>query len=174
MIRFAKSVPIVAVVAATAGFSTVATEESVQAHARCRHIDAHVFTQLTTENCASPVGLCTTGHIDGGPFHSATAFLTLGAAPSAGMPGVEPAANISYSGTLTATQGNGTIILSDLGVLDAQRAAFTELSRTVSGTGRFSNPTGTLVISGALVDNETAFDGSMTGELCTDFGGDDW
>lgn len=148
------------------------TSRSVHADARCRPIHARVQTALTSVNCQSPVGLCTTGHITGGPFHGATTFLTLGAAPSAGMPGVEPAANISYSGTFSVTQGGDTFVASDLGVLDVSRLAFTELSRSISGTGRFANPTGTLVISGALVNNVTGFDGFAEGELCTD-GGDD-
>jgi hypothetical protein len=133
-----------------------------------------VDTALTSENCQSPVGLCTKGHIEGGPFHASTAFLTLNAAPSAGMPGTEPAENLSYSGTFTATQENGTFVASDLGVFDVSHAAFTELSRSVSGTGRFSNPSGTLIISGALVNNATGFDGFADGELCTDRHDDDW
>jgi hypothetical protein len=148
--------------------SSLVNASSVRADGRCRHIHAKVETALSSVNCASPVGLCTTGTIDGGPFHAATTFLTLDVAPSAGMPAVEPAANLSYSGTFTATQNDGTFVASDLGVFDVSHAAFAELSRSVSGTGRFSNPTGTLIISGALVNNATGFDGYADGELCTD------
>ncbi len=166
--HFSKSVPVMALLSIAGAMVSVAVSPSVKADGRCRHVHAHVQTAITTENCTSPVGLCTKGTIEGGPFDSATTFLTLGAAPSAGMPGVEPAANLSYSGTFTAVQASGTFVASDLGVLDASRAVFTELSRSVSGTGRFANPTGTLVISGALVNNETGFDGFADGELCTD------
>jgi hypothetical protein len=146
----------------------LAGARDVRADGHCRHIHAKVETSLTSTNCTSPVGLCTTGTIVGGPFDGATTFLTFDAAPSAGLPGTEPAANISYSGTFTVTQRNGTFVASDLGVLDVSRSAFTELSRSISGTGKFANPTGTLVISGALVNNATGFDGFATGELCTD------
>jgi hypothetical protein len=86
------------------------------------------------------------------------------------MPGVEPAANLSYSGTFTLTQPGGTYVSSDLGVLDASHATFVEMMRSESGTGRFQNPSGVLSITGTLVNNETGFSGLVTGELCTDSG----
>jgi hypothetical protein len=170
--RFTKSVPLVALLSVSAAAGGVSISPNVSAGDRCRHVRAHVHTTLVSAGCQSPVGICTTGTVDGGPFEGATTFLTLNAAPSAGMPGTEPAANLSYSGTFTVTQRSGTFVASDLGVLDPGHAAFTEMTRSVSGTGRFENPTGTLFISGQIVDNSTAFDGFITGELCTDRGDD--
>ncbi|HEX3770152.1 MAG TPA: hypothetical protein VHV30_04775 [Polyangiaceae bacterium] len=169
-----KSIPFIGLVCAVTTMSGLAATKDVQANERCRAVHAHVETFLTSEACQSPVGLCTKGHIVGGPFHASTTFLTLNAAPAAGMPGTEPAENLSYSGTFTATQNDGTFVASDLGVFDVSHEAFTELSRSVSGTGRFSDPSGTLTISGALIDNNTGFDGFADGILCTDRPDDDW
>jgi hypothetical protein len=169
--RTSKSVLFVAL--ATALSATVTAGREVQAETRCRPIHARITTQFTTENCTSPVGLCTAGHIEGGPFDGATTFETLAAAPSAGMPTAEPAANLSYSGIFTMTSRKGNFVASDLGVLDVSRAVFTEMSRAESGTGRFSNASGVLYINGVLLNDATEFQGTVTGDLCTDRDHDD-
>jgi hypothetical protein len=83
------------------------------------------------------------------------------------MPGVEPAANLAYSGVLTIKTRRGTLVTHDLGVLDAATASFTEMERPASGTGIFANPRSVFFISGAIVNNGTGFDGELYGELCT-------
>jgi hypothetical protein len=134
----------------------------------CHRVHGHIHSIFTTANCTSPIGLCTEGMITGAGFlDSATTFLALDAAPSAGMPAVESSANLSYSGVLTITARKGTLITHDLGVLDAATASFTEIERPASGTGIFANASSVFFISGALVDNGTGFDGELYGELCT-------
>jgi hypothetical protein len=146
---------------------------AASAHAKddCHWVHGRIQSTFTTTNCTSPVGQCTEGVITGaGPLDSATTFLALDAAPSAGMPGVEPAANLAYSGVLTIKTRRGTLVTHDLGVLDAATASFTEMERPGSGTGIFANPSSVFFISGAIVNNGTGFDGELYGELCT--GGD--
>jgi hypothetical protein len=141
---------------------------STYARESCHWVHGRIQSSFTTTNCASPVGQCTEGVITGaGPLDSATTFLALDAAPSAGMPGVEPAANLSYSGVLTINTRRGTLVTHDLGVLDAATASFTEMERPASGTGIFANVTSVFFISGAIVNNGTGFDGELYGELCT-------
>ena len=95
----------------------------------CHRVHGHIHSTFTTTNCTSPIGLCTEGMITGAGFlDSATTFLALDAAPSAGMPAVEPSANLSYSGVLTINARKGTLVTHDLGVLDAATASFTEAS----------------------------------------------
>jgi hypothetical protein len=135
----------------------------------CHRVHGHIHSTFTTTNCTSPIGLCTEGMITGAGFlDSATTFLALDAAPSAGMPAVEPSANLSYSGVLTINARKGTLVTHDLGVLDAATASFTEIERPASGTGIFANVSSVFFISGALVNNGTGFDGELYGELCTD------
>jgi hypothetical protein len=144
------------------GFTTSAYAQD------CHRVHGRIQSSFTSTNCTSPVGLCTEGTITGaGPLDSATTFVALDDAPSAGMAGVEPSANLSYSGVLTITTQRGTLVTHDLGVLDAATASFTEIERPASGTGIFANVSSVFFISGAVVNNGTGFDGELYGELCT-------
>jgi hypothetical protein len=121
---------------------------------------------FTTQNCASPIGLCTVGTITGaGPL----AFVALAVDPSAGLPAtLEPTANLSYTGQLTIVSLNGTLVAGDLGVLDATHLAFAEMERPVSGTGVFANPGDSVFfISGSIVDNGQGFQGNLSGVVCS-------
>jgi len=145
------------------GFAT-----STYADDSCHWVHGRIQSSFTTTNCTSPIGLCTTGMITGaGPLDSATTFLALDAAPSAGLPAAVPATNLSYSGVLTIGTSRGTLVTHDLGVLDAATASFTEIERPASGTGIFANVSSVFFISGAVVNNGTGFDGELYGELCT-------
>jgi hypothetical protein len=145
-----------------------ATEE-VKADGRCRAVHGRAHTAFTTTNCTSPVGLCTEGKVFGaGPLDGATTFMAFGVAASAGMPALEPAANLSYSAQFNLTTRHGTLITKNLGVLDPSHFAFTEMGRVDSGTGRFENPSGVLFFSGSIVDGGNAFDAEITGQLCVD------
>ena len=134
----------------------------------CRAVHGTIHSVFTTQNCTSPVGLCTAGTIiDAGILDGTTTFSAFAVAPSAGFPAVEPGANLSYSGQLTITASNGTLITHDLGVLDANHLAFTEIERPFSGTGIFANPgSSVFFISGSIVDNGNGFQGDLTGTAC--------
>lgn len=140
----------------------------LRAEVSCRPVHGTITSVLTTQNCASPVGICTVGVITGaGLLNGTTSFLALDAAPSAGMPPVEPAANLSYSGQLTIVTMNGTLVTRDLGVLDQTHSAFTEVERPASGTGVFANPgSNVFFISGSVVDNGQGFQGDLSGVVC--------
>jgi hypothetical protein len=142
----------------------------VSADDRCRPVRGTIRSLFTTLNCTSPVGLCTTGAITGGgPLDGATSFTALDVAPSAGLPAVEPSANLSYSGQVTIVAKHGTLVTSDLGVLDAAHLAFTEMERPTSGTGVFANPgSSVFFISGSIVDNGQGFQGRLSGIVCAD------
>jgi hypothetical protein len=145
------------------GFTT-----STHAEEGCHWVHGRIQSTFTSTNCTSPVGLCTEGVITGaGPLDSATTFVALDFAPSAGMPAVEPSANLSYSGVLTIRTRRGTLVTHDLGVIDSTTASFTEIERPASGTGIFANVSSVFFISGAVVNNGTGFDGELYGELCT-------
>jgi len=69
-----------------------------------------------------------------------------------------------YTGTLSITSDQGTLNISDVGVLDTTHNVFSEIDRIEGSTGIFSGATGILFISG----NQTAtgFTGKVTGNLC--------
>src|SRR5689334_23258865 len=87
-------------VALLGGMSMVgATAGRADAHQPCKKVHGHITTQITTENCNSPVLLCTTGTISGGgALNGATAFTTLGLAPGAGLTPLVPPSTLSYTG----------------------------------------------------------------------------
>lgn len=134
----------------------------------CRPVHGSIHSVFTTQNCTSPVGLCTAGTItDAGPLDGATTFIAQNVAPSAGLAPLEPPANLSYSGQLTIVASHGTLVTNDLGVLDANHLAFTEVERPASGTGVFANPGNSVFfISGSIVDNGNGFQGDLTGTVC--------
>ncbi len=134
----------------------------------CRPVHGTIHSVFTTQNCTSPVGLCTAGTItDAGLLDGSTTFTALAVAPSAGLPTVEPSVNLSYSGQLTIVASHGTLVTNDLGVLDANHLAFTEIERPASGTGVFSSPGNSVFfISGSIVDNGQGFQGDLTGTVC--------
>ena len=146
-----------------------AATRAVRADASCTRVHGTITSVRTTHNCTSPVGVCTVGTITGaGRLDGTTTFIALDAAPSAGMPPQEASTNLSYSGQLTIVTANGTLVTRDLGVLAADKAAFTEIERPESGTGAFSNPgSNVFYISGSVLGNEQGFQGNLTGVVCT-------
>ena len=134
----------------------------------CRPVHGTIHSVFTTQNCTSPVGLCTSGTItDAGLLDGSTTFAALAVAPSAGLSGGEPQANLSYSGQLTIAASHGTLLTNDLGVLDLNHFAFTEMERPATGTGVFANPgSSVFFISGSIVDNGQGFQGDLTGTVC--------
>jgi hypothetical protein len=146
-----------------------ALTRTVRADESCQPVHGTIKSVFTAQNCTSPVGLCTVGTITGaGPLDGTTTFVALGVVPSAGLPTVEPTANLSYSGQLTIDTANGTLVTHDLGVLDAPHLSFTELERPASGTGVFANPSSVVFfISGSIVNNGQGFQGNLSGIVCT-------
>jgi hypothetical protein len=155
-------------VAVLGGLSMVgATVGRAEAHQPCKKVHGHITTQITAENCDSPVLLCTTGTVTGGGMlHGATAFTTLGLAPGAGLSPVVPATTLSYTGNLTLTTRRGALALTDVGLLEQGTLRFTELDSVVSGTGDFAGNSGHWFISGFVTGGGTGFDGEIEGDLC--------
>jgi hypothetical protein len=142
---------------------------TVSADDQCKSVQGTIKSVFTTQNCTSPVGLCTTGVITGaGLLDGATTFTAFNVAQSAGLTAaIEPPANLSYSGQLTIVTSQGTLVTHDLGVLDADRLAFTEMERPASGTGVFANPgSSVFFISGSIIDSGHGFQGNLSGTVC--------
>ena len=96
-----------------------ALTRNVHADVSCMPVHGTITSVRTTQNCTSPIGICTVGTIAGaGLLEGTTTFVALDAAPSAGMSTLEPSTNLSYSGQLTIVTRNGTLVTRDLGVLE--------------------------------------------------------
>jgi hypothetical protein len=155
-------------VAVLGGLSMVgATASRAEAHQPCRKVHGHITTQITAENCNSPVLLCTVGRISGGGMlNGATAFTTFGLAPGAGLSPIVPDSTLSYTGSLTLTTRRGQLSMTDVGILEQSTLRFTELDNVVSGSGEFAGATGRWFISGFVTGGGTGFDGEIEGDLC--------
>jgi hypothetical protein len=134
----------------------------------CKRAKGTYSAVFTTTNCTAPSGLCSVGTItDGGPLNGTTSFFELDQAPSAGMPLTEPGTTVSYSGQLTITTKKGTLTIHDLGVTGGPTSSFTEIEEPLSGTGIFAGTTNNFFISGVLTNDGTTFNGTVSGEICT-------
>ena len=117
--------------------------------------------------CAeSPGGLCADGTIWSGILKGTKLAVYTAAAPSAGLPDVEPPFVLSYAAEAVFTTDQGELHLDQLGVLDPFRQVFTELGRVVGGTGRFDQASGDLFISGTMGLDGTSFESEVTGTVC--------
>lgn len=114
----------------------------------------------------SPGGLCAEGTIWSGILRGTKLAVYTAAAPSAGLPEVEPPSVLSYSAEAVFTTDQGELHLDQLGVLDPFRQVFTELNRVVGGTGRFDQASGDLFISGTVSLDGTEFESDITGSVC--------
>jgi hypothetical protein len=125
----------------------------------CKSIHTDITSTFTNgPACPSPVGICTTGALASGLLKGTTSFIAIALA-AAPAPSTQ-----AYTGTLSITTDQGKVTISDVGVLDQSNAVFSEFDRIESGSGRFSDATGILFISG----NQTAtgFEGEVTGDIC--------
>jgi len=154
--------------AVAGGLSMVgATAGRAKAEQPCKKVHGHIVAQVTTENCNSPVLLCTAGTITGGGMlNGASAFTTLGLAPGAGLSPLVPSSTLSYTGSLTLTMRSGQLSLTDVGILEQGTLRFTELDSVVSGTGNFAGNNGHWFIAGFVTGGGTGFDGEIEGDLC--------
>jgi hypothetical protein len=138
---------------------------------KCHEVDAAFTSQLTTQDCTSPLGLCASGTITHEPLIKGPMFVTINdAAPSAGMPASEPPSVLSVSGerTLTPRRG-GTLSLHVVGIgifhPSGNLETFDELNIITSGTGRFAGATGILHVAGHAT-GPTTFAGEISGRIC--------
>ncbi len=154
MISHRKSGAVTASLVLLAFFATGVAEAS-----ECKNINADITSTFANgPGCTSPVGICTTGNMASGLLRGTTSFTALALATAPAQ------STLAYAGSLSISTDQGTVTISDVGVLDQINLVFSEVDRITSGTGRFSGATGVLFISG----NQTAtgFEGKVTGEIC--------
>jgi hypothetical protein len=136
------------------------------AHPRCIRLNGNgsIRASVVTEGCTSPVGLCTAGVFEGPrQLCGTTSFIADGLAPSGGMPAVEPASTLSYSGLLTITTSRGSLTTRDTGIFDTAAGLFASRDIVVGGTGVFAGATGHLLITGT---GTSSFESDVSGEIC--------
>lgn len=130
----------------------------------CQTIHAQIVARATIADCASPIGLCTEGTIDGD--HGLRGATRYTAATSATFPG-EPATTLAVTGALEIATPRGTFATRDTFTLDGALGAFSAVERVAGGTGRYAGASGTLLLAG-MIDADGSFVGDLSGTLCTD------
>ena len=144
----------------------VATASNAEA-ANCKSINARFVQVLVAEDCLSPIGICTTAQIDSGLLKGTKTFTATNAVPTAGLGApLVAASTLSYVGPVVIATEQGDLYVDFVGLIDTANDVFTELGRPVGGTGLFSGATGELFVHGNVLENDTVFDSTMTGEVC--------
>ncbi|MFC4943042.1 hypothetical protein [Pseudonocardia sp. GCM10023141] len=140
-----------------------------QAAPLCRTVAGRFVVDVTTVDCASPVGMCTRGAITGAkPLNGTTSAVLTATAAGAGMPGVAPSM-LSYTSTWQLTTPHGTAVFSDIGIFDTAGGRTTSISTLVSGTGRLAGATGVVYLNGT---GTTHLDAEIRGQICLSGAGD--
>lgn len=113
--------------------------------------------------CTSPVGICTTGALNG-KFPESYDFVMDSAVPM-------PTGQLAYTGhsLITRTNGGATLIGQDTGVMTftgPDTATFVTTVNVVGGTKQFQDATGTYVATGELNFVTGVATGTFTSTVC--------
>lgn len=138
------------------------------AHAdECKPVHASIVANPIFGCPTSPIGLCTSGAIEGNHgLRGSTFFTADSAAPG---PGTAPnaAATISYSGVLEIATAHGMLVMRDTGIFDQATGIFSsyDVLDSDDSTGAYAGATGTLFIGGTMVNGQFVTT-VITGEVC--------
>jgi hypothetical protein len=126
---------------------------------KCQVVTGTTSAEITSEGCASPVGLCTVGTLESplgaleGPFELMVTSLI-----------VCDENVLCYEGVLVLEARAGTIRFADAGALDVGAGAFSDTATSVGGNGLFANRVVTLFFAGEAAG--TTLHGTFSGTIC--------
>ena len=129
---------------------------SQSAAAASKRARGQFSSNVVTEGCLSPVGICTAGTLTGG-LNGSFEFTATSLVPTADTPTTSV---LLYTGDIVVTTHHGTITCKDAGAFESTGAgAVSSVCHIVSGTGDYSGSTGSI----QFVGNFT-FEGGGEGE----------
>jgi hypothetical protein len=162
-----KKTALLGILVLTAGAAgTIATSRKASASDHCRKIRATIIDTVTSEDCSSPVGVCTVGTVTGSGLRG-----SFQATAESVIPGATPG-TLSIDAFDTITTPRGTLTLRFSGLIDPVNGVVTFVGQSPVGTGRFEGVTGRLYANGAITPSG-AFRSAVSGELCYPDGADD-
>ena len=124
----------------------------------CAAVNAPITASFFVDGCTSPFGVCTAGVIPSGLLTGTTLFTVLTLQPG------ETQEMLLYTGEFVISTFYGDVVIHDQGALSSPDGTFFEFDEIVSGTGKFSNASGTLFSQG--VSTGTGFDSTISGQIC--------
>jgi hypothetical protein len=127
---------------------------------RCHKVSARFVDSITSENCSSPVGLCTSGTITDDDLIEGTVTNVVSSITPVGSNGL-----LSLTTTQTITTETGTIVSRGTGILDPATGRVSFLEQWPQGTGRYVGVTGALYVNGSP-ESEITTVGEVYGVLC--------
>lgn len=116
---------------------------------------------VTGPACASPVGVCFTGMIDGklkGTLTGTGTTLT----PTVDTPTTSV---IVLTGDVVVQTTNGTLMLKDATLLSTSGGEFSAIWTVIGGTGVYEQATGTIQVTGSFVPGGGPGTGTYVGQL---------
>lgn len=144
---------------------SVEAAEAARSGLSCRQFNAKVVVGYTSDNCTSPVGICTKGTIVGDPvLHGTTGYVVEKVAGSAEDPTMNR--SLVYSGTMKIATKYGEITVTDLGTLDKQTGFNSSQSRLVSGQYKNTKVTGVFFTAGATLATGAGIKSNAFGRIC--------
>lgn len=134
---------------------------SSRARPKCVKVNGTLASALSTGDCSSPVGICTSGEFTGdGLLNGPITFTgdSIGPASPAEAP-----TTLVYSGILTIYAKQGTLTLRDTGIFDTGNGLVAARDLVLGGTGIFEGATGYIFFNGR---GTTSFVHEASGEIC--------
>lgn len=133
----------------------------------CKRVHAQIISTPIFGCLTSPIGLCTSGTIEGNHGLRGSTFFTADSAAPGPATAHNAAATISYSGVLEITTAHGVLVTRDTGIFDQASGIFSSYDVVDSddSTGRYAGATGTLFIGGTTVNGQFVTT-VITGEIC--------
>jgi len=158
-LAFAAALVIPAMITLTSGSGTATAGE-------CQSVTDHISSQLLTEGCTSPVGLCTIGRFRGG-LRGEFVFTATSLNPTAN-PDFAQTSVAFYTGDLFLQTRDGSLNLKDAGAFNIAldgNGDFGSVQTIIEGTGDLVNTAGRIRTEGIFIGG--CVDCRYRGELCT-------
>jgi hypothetical protein len=157
-IAFSAALVILAMITLTSGSGTATAGE-------CQPVTGHISSQLLTEGCTSPVGLCTIGRFRG-DIRGEFVFTATSLNPTAN-PDFAQTSIAFYTGDLLLQTRNGNLTLKDAGAFNIAsdgNGDFASVQTIIGGTGNLVHTTGRIRTEGIFIGG--CVDCRYRGEIC--------
>jgi hypothetical protein len=154
-----KRIPLLSLALLGALASFLLIHRDATAEPSCHKVSATITDALTSENCPSPIGVCTTGTITGDGLLNGSVFIVANAVAPAATPGA-----LTFDIEMHITTARGTLTFQGANIFDPARGVLSAILVSPVGTGGFEDVTGRLFANSDTASSPSV--GELRGELC--------